>query len=126
MDDAIQWQAPVPMDEVIATMQGMDALLVPSTWLETGPLVVYEALAAGTRVIGSQLGGIAELSEVYHGIQLVSDHRPETWATKMREAMMTEGSGDEKNMAVNVRTHHEVGTEMHDLYRDLLSLETPA
>ncbi len=37
-----------------------DACLVPSIWLETGPLAVYEAMAAGVPVIGSRLGGIAE------------------------------------------------------------------
>jgi len=30
-------------------------------WLETGPLVVLEAFAAGVPVIGSRLGGIAEM-----------------------------------------------------------------
>jgi glycosyltransferase involved in cell wall biosynthesis len=39
----------------------VDVLAVPSTWLETGPLVVYEALAHRTPVLGSSLGGIAEL-----------------------------------------------------------------
>jgi glycosyltransferase involved in cell wall biosynthesis len=33
---------------------------VPSRWLETGPLVVLEALAAGIPVAGSNLGGISE------------------------------------------------------------------
>ena len=39
---------------------GWDALLVPSLFPETGPLVVLEALAAGVPVIGSRRGGIAE------------------------------------------------------------------
>ncbi|HMP17115.1 MAG TPA: glycosyltransferase, partial [Gemmatales bacterium] len=38
-----------------------DALVVPSIWLETGPLVVLEAFAVGLPVIGSNRGGIAEL-----------------------------------------------------------------
>jgi glycosyltransferase involved in cell wall biosynthesis len=37
-----------------------DACLVPSLVLETGPLAVYEALAAGIPIIGSRLGGIAD------------------------------------------------------------------
>jgi glycosyltransferase involved in cell wall biosynthesis len=38
-----------------------DALVVPSLWLESGPQVVYESFAAHTPVLGSRLGGIAEL-----------------------------------------------------------------
>ena len=43
------------------TIGKYDALLVPSVCLETGPLVVLEAFAAGVPVIGSRLGGIAEM-----------------------------------------------------------------
>jgi glycosyltransferase involved in cell wall biosynthesis len=38
-----------------------DCLVVPSVWLETGPMVALEAWAAGLPVIGSRLGGLAEL-----------------------------------------------------------------
>jgi len=51
--------------EVIARLRDYDFLVVPSQCLETGPLVVLEAFAAGTPVLGSDLGGIAEL--VTHG-----------------------------------------------------------
>jgi glycosyltransferase involved in cell wall biosynthesis len=39
----------------------LDILAVPSLLLETGPLVVLEAFAAGIPVMGSNLGGISEL-----------------------------------------------------------------
>jgi glycosyltransferase involved in cell wall biosynthesis len=45
----------------VETIRKYDALVVPSVWLETGPLVVLEAFAAGVPVIGSRLGGIAEM-----------------------------------------------------------------
>lgn len=47
--------------QVVKTLRGFDACVVPSICLETGPLVVLEAFAAGIPVIGSRLGGIAEL-----------------------------------------------------------------
>jgi len=38
-----------------------DAMVVPSLWLESGPQVIYEAFAVKTPILGSRLGGIAEL-----------------------------------------------------------------
>jgi len=49
----------------------LDILAVPSLCLETGPLVVLEAFAAGLPVVGSKLGGVAELvSDGQNGILL--------------------------------------------------------
>lgn len=38
----------------------IDVLVVPSLWFENSPLVIKEAFAAGTPVIASRLGGMAE------------------------------------------------------------------
>ncbi|MDQ6678342.1 MAG: glycosyltransferase [Acidobacteriota bacterium] len=65
-DGRIQFRAPMPAGKTINTLMQYDAMVVPSQWLETGPLVVYEAFAAGIPVLGSRLGGITEL--VKHGI----------------------------------------------------------
>jgi glycosyltransferase involved in cell wall biosynthesis len=54
-------KAPLRSDQVITTLQTYDLLAIPSQWLETGPMVVLEAFAAGIPVVGSRLGGIAEL-----------------------------------------------------------------
>lgn len=48
-------------EELYAALTNFDVLAVPSQWLETGPLVVLEAHALGLPVVGSNLGGIAEL-----------------------------------------------------------------
>lgn len=64
-DPRIEFRSPVPSREVIGTLRAYDILAVPSQNLETGPLVVFEAFAAGIPVVGSRLGGIAEL--VDHG-----------------------------------------------------------
>jgi glycosyltransferase involved in cell wall biosynthesis len=39
----------------------MDLLVVPSLWLENSPLVIHEAFMAGVPVVGSRLGGTADL-----------------------------------------------------------------
>jgi len=60
-DSRITFHQSIPPNEVISRLSGYDALVAPSLWLETGPLVVLEAFAAGLPVIGSRLGGLAEL-----------------------------------------------------------------
>ncbi|CAD72665.1 MAG TPA: LPS biosynthesis protein RfbU [Rhodopirellula baltica] len=55
----------VPNDQLGIEFAKLDVAVVPSIWLETGPLTLFDAFAAGTPVIGSNLGGIAE--RVRHG-----------------------------------------------------------
>jgi glycosyltransferase involved in cell wall biosynthesis len=79
-DRRIRFREPIAAGEVVATLSGFDALLVPSRWLETGPLVVYEAFAAGIPVIGSDLGGIAELVDDGVNGMLLPPGSVEAWA----------------------------------------------
>ena len=44
-------------------MASLDALVVPSVWIENAPFVIKEAFAAGVPVVASNLGGMAELVE---------------------------------------------------------------
>ena len=57
----VVFHPPVPSRAVIELLTDFDMLAVPSQWLKNGPLVVLEAFAAGVPVLGSRLGGIAEL-----------------------------------------------------------------
>lgn len=83
-DSRIRFQPPVPTAQVTTTLANYDLLAVPSQWLETGPMVVLEAFAVGIPVIGSNLGGIAELvrSEV-NGI-LVKPNSVEAWTQALQ------------------------------------------
>jgi len=60
-DHRVKFQPPIPSSDVISRLRNYDVLAVPSQWLETGPRVILEAFAAGVPVVGSNLGGIAEL-----------------------------------------------------------------
>lgn len=55
------WIENLPNEKVGEFLQELDVLCVPSQVSETGPFVVYEALAQGIPVLGSDLGGIPEL-----------------------------------------------------------------
>ena len=72
-------------EKVIDVLRDFDVLAVPSQWLETGPLVVLEAFAAGTPVLGSRLGGIGEL--VHDGVDglLVRHDSIDDWANALRD-----------------------------------------
>ena len=59
-DPRVRLLPPLRPDAVVRAIADYDVLLVPSQVLETGPLVVLEAHAAGVPVIGTALGGIAE------------------------------------------------------------------
>ena len=80
LDSRLTLRAAVASDEVIGVMADYDLIAVPSRWLETGPLVVLEAFAAGVPVLGADLGGIAEL--VHNGIDgiLVPPDDTVAWA----------------------------------------------
>jgi GT2 family glycosyltransferase/glycosyltransferase involved in cell wall biosynthesis len=52
---------PIPHDRVGDAFGDVDALVVPSEWIENAPFVIREAFAAGLPVIASNLGGMAEM-----------------------------------------------------------------
>ncbi|MDB6138344.1 MAG: glycosyl transferase group 1 [Verrucomicrobiaceae bacterium] len=121
-DSRIRLQAPVPPLEVVPTLGKYDALLVPSRWLETGPLVVLEAFAAGIPVIGSNLGGIAE--KVRHEVDGLLVEAPTAIAWKAVLDRLADEPGLLGRLRSGVkppRTMAEVAEEMHAIYLE----ETP-
>ncbi len=52
-------------NEVNEIMQEAQCTIIPSEWVETGPLVFHEAIAAGCDVIASNMGGCKELASLY-------------------------------------------------------------
>lgn len=105
--------------EVIAALAGYDAVLVPSQTLETGPLVVLEAWAAGVPVIGSALGGIAEL--VTGGGRLVERYSaPEAWLDVLRLVCGTPGLLEEWRGSIHPPRHaREAAAEITAVYESL-------
>jgi glycosyltransferase involved in cell wall biosynthesis len=57
-DPRIRWLGHVDPESFF---DELDVLVVPSTWHDTAPLVVYEAFGRGVPVIGAARGGIPEL-----------------------------------------------------------------
>jgi len=125
-DSRVEFKASVPAEEVISTMRKYDAVAVPSQWLETGPLVVLEAFAAGVPVLGSDLGGIAEL--ITNGVNgfLVDAGKPGTWLTRLR-TIVTDPSMLATIQPATPSSMSCVATTMLALYRRLVrSAKEPA
>ncbi len=97
-----------------------DVIAIPSTSLETGPLTLFEGLAAGARVLGSErLGQISLLRS--HG-RVVHPNTSEMWGRELqREAAckvaMTEEERGACSRSLAVRNTTDVSGEMLQLYR---------
>ncbi len=113
--------APVKASEVIDTLAGYDALLVPSQWMETGPLVVLEAFAAGVPVVGSHLGGIAEWVTHERDGLLVKGSSANGWAQALRR-LVSEPELLPKLRAgiLPPRSMGEVAEEVRAVYEEVL------
>jgi glycosyltransferase involved in cell wall biosynthesis len=120
-DMRLTLNAPIPPDAVIDTMRDYDLIVVPSRWLETGPLVVLQAFAAGVPVLGADLGGIVEL--VRNGVDgiLVAADDPEAWANTI--AQLTEDRGMVDALRTGIappRSMDAAADDMVNIYSGLL------
>jgi glycosyltransferase involved in cell wall biosynthesis len=55
----------LPAEQVRQRLAGAHCIVIPSEWVEIGPLTLHEAIACGANVITSDIGGCAELAEFY-------------------------------------------------------------
>ena len=62
-DDRIHFVGRLEPKELAVALSEADVALIPSPWLETGPLTVFEAHAARLPILGARTGGIAEICE---------------------------------------------------------------
>ena len=112
---------PAVSHECVATLlRAYDLVGVPSRWLETGPLVVLEAFAAGVPVVGSKLGGIAEL--VRDGVDgiLVESDSAEVWARTIQQLDTHRDVLERLRRAIQPpRTMDDVADDMLTIYRGL-------
>lgn len=119
-DSRISFRQPVSNSAVLDTLRNYDALVVPSRVLETGPLVVLEAFAAGIPVIGADLGGVAEL--VTHDVDglLVRTNSAEVWADTLG-LLVRDGQLLSRLRArvVRPRSMRIVAHEMASIYREI-------
>lgn len=111
----------LPADQVLATMAQLDLVLVPSLWMETGPLVVLESFAAGTPVLGSDRGGIAELVRSDSNGLLLPPGDVEAWADALAQITADRSPIQCWREGIHQpRTMAEVASEMECYYSELI------
>jgi len=93
--DNVTFAGAYERDRMNQLMAGIDWVLVPSIWWETGPMTVMEAMQYGRPVICSDIGGMAE--KVTDGVNGLHFRRrdPEHLAEVLQHAVDTPGLWDE-------------------------------
>ena len=120
-DARIQFREPVPADRVVQMLAGYDATVVPSQWLETGPLTVLESFSAGVPVIGSNLGGIAELVAHDRDGWLVPYADERAWATTLAHLATDRSLVDRLRAGVRPpRSTDDVARDMTSVYEAIV------
>ena len=62
--DRVEWRGEYRNDDIAGEVfNNVDAIVVPSIWVENSPLVIHEAQQARVPVIASDLGGMSEYVE---------------------------------------------------------------
>ncbi|MDO8730632.1 MAG: glycosyltransferase [Candidatus Omnitrophota bacterium] len=120
-DTRIRVCEPVPSAEIIRCLREYDLLAVPSLGMETGPLVVLEAFAAGVPVLGSRLGGIAELVRDNVNGLLVESGSVSEWKRGLDRICSQPALLERLRKGITPpRTMDDVTQEMKALYRQVV------
>jgi glycosyltransferase involved in cell wall biosynthesis len=119
-DDRIRIREPFPPDRAAATFAAYDALLVPSRWFETGPLVILQAFAGGIPVIATDLGGMKELVTHNRNGLLVPDDSTHAWASVIQRACSDRMVLDRLRPQIDPPPSRvEAALDVLDVYREL-------
>lgn len=118
-DSRITFRPPLERAALPGVMASFDMLAVPSQCMETGPLVVMEAQALGVPVLGSDLGGIAELVSPGLDGYLIAFDDAEAWADAIRKAIEGTLPGLSRRVPRSVRTMADAARDMSMLYAGL-------
>lgn len=106
----------LPREEVRDALGSADVVVVPSRWADPFPLTVYEGMASGAAVVGSDIGGIPEALKG-RGL-LVKPGDPRSLA----EAL--EALADDNELLAQLAAAGRAHTEVHDWSHAARALRT--
>jgi glycosyltransferase involved in cell wall biosynthesis len=117
----VTWGGQFGAGEVWQVLAGLDVLVVPSRWVENSPNSILEAQAMGVPVVGSDLGGVAEL--VQHGrngLLFGVDDAPDL-ARQIQRLLDEPGLRDQlSSQALPVSSVEDEVREIEELYLELV------
>jgi glycosyltransferase involved in cell wall biosynthesis len=115
-DARIAFIAKVPFDKMLDQYREMDLLAIPSIWLETGPLTLFEALAMGVPAWGSARIGQMDLLKKYG--RVIEPNTAEVWRIALEEAFAQHRDSTWKKIEQppRGRSMADVAEEMMRLY----------
>ena len=64
----VKWFNNLSQAELAEVYREAHCLVIPSTWVETGPMVFHEAVACGCNIISTDIGGQGELARFYNEV----------------------------------------------------------
>jgi len=112
-------------NELRNVIANWDAMIVPSRWLESGPQVIYESFAVQTPIIGSRLGGIAELvRDGETGLLFQPGNCRELIRLITTSAKNPTTLRALRNNIGAIRTTQDVAEDMIKLYKSVIASET--
>jgi len=120
--DRITFHGRVPTEEVYRAITGATATIFPSLWAEPFGRVTVESMQLGTPVVGSGIGGIAEVVDDGETGLLFEPGNVESLAAKLKALLGPEELIDEeatRHRGEQFRPNSVVQSHL-ELYRDLL------
>jgi glycosyltransferase involved in cell wall biosynthesis len=120
-DSRIRFLPPIAHEDVLTTIAQYNCLAVPSQWMETGPLVVLEAFAAGVAVLASGLGGLADkVTDEVDGLLVRPFDDADAWAAALRRFTNDRNLANRLSASVGrPRSLTSVADDMRVLYDSL-------
>ena len=94
----VQFTGSMEHHAVLGTLRSVRCLVFPSLWFEGEPMIVVEALAAGTPVLASSVGGIPELLGYGSAGWLTAPGDVDAWRRSLQD-LLNDGDIDAKSRA---------------------------
>lgn len=112
----VRFTGPVEREAVLETLRSVRCLVLPSLWFEGEPMIVIEALAVGTPVLASDVGGIPEL--LGHGSAgwLTKAGHVDAWITSLQDVR------DDAGIDMKSRAARDLYLKRHTRLEGLQSL----